>query len=105
MQPFSADTTIFFEKLKKKCFAPQNIKNCPQKLFLIPLDQEFSVQQVFALCNWDSDISSSLKLGVQLTLFQPGGAQIMPITLLLAPQDLKTPLNANKKNYKSFKTT
>ena len=29
-------------------------KNCPQKLLIIPLDQEFSVQKVFALCNWDS---------------------------------------------------
>ena len=52
MQLFSADATIF----KKKKIAPQNIKNCPQKLLIIPLDQQFSIQQVFALCNWDSFI-------------------------------------------------
>ena len=47
MQLFNVDPTIF---------APQNIKNCPQKLLIIPIDQQFSVQQVFALCNWDSFI-------------------------------------------------
>ena len=56
MQLFSADATIFLKEFKKK-IAPQNIKkNCPQKLLIIPLDQQFSVQQVFALCNWDSFI-------------------------------------------------
>ena len=40
--------------LKKKHFAPQNIKNSPQKLLIIPLDHQFSVQQVFSLWNWDS---------------------------------------------------
>ena len=49
MQLFSADTTISFLKFKKKIFAPQNIKNCPQMLLIIPLGQQFSVQQVFAL--------------------------------------------------------
>ena len=36
--------------LKKKFrffFAPQNTKNCSKKLLIIPLDQEFLVQQVF----------------------------------------------------------
>ena len=49
MQLFSADATEF--KNKQKTFAPQNIKKGPQKLLIIPLDQQFSVQQVFALCN------------------------------------------------------
>ena len=36
---------------KKKKIAPQNIKkNCPQKLLIIPLDHQFSVQQVFSHC-------------------------------------------------------
>ena len=30
----------------KKKLPPQNIKNCPQKLLIIPLDQQFSIQQV-----------------------------------------------------------
>ena len=46
MQLFSGDATIFF--------LPQKIKNCPQKLLIIPQDHEFSVQQVFSLWNWDS---------------------------------------------------
>ena len=29
-------------------------KNGPRKLLIIPLDQEFLVQHVFALCKWDS---------------------------------------------------
>ena len=50
---FSVRTLQYFKKIKK-IIAPQNIKNCPQKLLKIPLDQEFSVQQVFAVWNWDS---------------------------------------------------
>ena len=37
----------FFRKLKKN-------NNCPQKLLIIPLDQQFLIQQVFALCSWDN---------------------------------------------------
>ena len=51
MQFFSADATIF-KKKKLKIFLPP--QNCDQKLLIIPLDQEFLVQQVFAFCNWDS---------------------------------------------------
>ena len=46
MQLFSADNTI-----SKKNASQKHKKNCPQKLLIIPLDQQFSVQQVFALCN------------------------------------------------------
>ena len=52
IQFFSADAKIF----KKKIiifFDPQNIKNSPKKLLIIPLDHQFSVQQVFSLWNWD----------------------------------------------------
>ena len=35
-------------------FAPQNKKNCPQKLLIIPRDQKFPVQHFFPLCNWGS---------------------------------------------------
>ena len=45
MQRFRADATIF----KKKILPPKTLKNCPQKLLIIPLDQQFSVHQVFAL--------------------------------------------------------
>jgi hypothetical protein len=55
MQLFSADDKIFLKK-NQTVFAPQNIKNSPQKLLMIPLDHQFSVQQVFALWNWDSFI-------------------------------------------------
>jgi hypothetical protein len=48
MQLFSADDKIFLKK-NQTVFAPQNIKNSPQKLLMIPLDHQFSVQQVFAL--------------------------------------------------------
>ena len=54
MQLFSADATVFFLKKCFKFFAPQNMKNSPQKLLIIPLDHQFSVQQVFSLWNWDS---------------------------------------------------
>ena len=54
MQLFSADIKIFFLN-SKKIFDPQNIKKkSPKKLLIIPLDHQFSVQQVFALWNWDS---------------------------------------------------
>ena len=33
---------------------PKHKKNSPKKLLIIPLDYHFSVQQVFALWNWDS---------------------------------------------------
>jgi hypothetical protein len=45
MQLFSVDATIFKKKIKK-FYPPKHKKNCPKKL-LIPLDQEFLVQQVF----------------------------------------------------------
>ena len=51
MQLFSADATIFLKESKKKVLPPKTYKNCPQKLLIIPLDHEFLVQQVFALCN------------------------------------------------------
>ena len=35
-------------------FAPKTLKNSPHKLLIIPLDHQFSVQQVFSLWNWDS---------------------------------------------------
>ena len=54
MQLFSADAKMFLKKNFKFFFAPQNIKNYSQKLLIIPLDHQFSVQQVFALWNWDS---------------------------------------------------
>ena len=56
MQLFSADATMFsknFQKFKFFC-PPKHKKKCPQKLLIIPLDQQFLVQQVFALWNWDS---------------------------------------------------
>ena len=55
MQLFCADAKNIVKQLKQK-FTHQNIKNWPQKLLIIPLDQQFLVQQVFALCNWDSFI-------------------------------------------------
>ena len=55
MQLFSAEAKIFSNKNSKFFFAPQNMKkNSHQKLLIIPLDHQFSVQQVFALWNWDS---------------------------------------------------
>ena len=48
MQLFSAEAKIFFKKIQKK-FGPKNIKNSPQKLLVIPLDHQFSVQQDFDL--------------------------------------------------------
>ena len=52
---FEGSLFMFWEaKNLKKKFTPQNIKNSPQKLLIIPLDHQFSVQQVFALWNWDS---------------------------------------------------
>ena len=48
MQLFSADT----KKNENENFAPpKHKKECPQKLLIILLDQEFLVQQVFTLCN------------------------------------------------------
>ena len=47
MKVFCADVTVFLKISKRK--------NCPQ-LLIIPLDQQISVQQVFALCNRDSCI-------------------------------------------------
>ena len=52
MQLFSADTTYsVFKKIKKKIFdPPKHKKNSLKKLmFIIPLDHQFSVQQIFAL--------------------------------------------------------
>ena len=48
MQLFSAGTTI---KKFEYFFAPKYINSSPQNLVIIPLDQEFSVDQVFALWN------------------------------------------------------
>ena len=49
MQLFSAEANIFLEKISN-FLAPQKLKkNFPQKLLIIPLDPQFSVQQVFAL--------------------------------------------------------
>ena len=66
MQLFSAETTIYFQKKNNNNnFAPQSIKNCPQKVIIIPLDQQFSVQKVFLCANETvllSEIFSSLKL-------------------------------------------
>ena len=39
MHLFSEDATMIKKNLKK--FAPKNIKKLPQKLLIIPLDQEF----------------------------------------------------------------
>ena len=61
MQLFSSDDTIFSKIKKNFFFCPQNQKNCPQKLLIIPLDQQFSVQQVFALCNWDTYTQGSTR--------------------------------------------
>ena len=49
MQLFSADTKIFKEFFKKNLQTPKHKKICSQKLLIIPLDQQLSVQQVFAL--------------------------------------------------------
>ena len=38
----------------KKFIPPKHKKKLSQKLLIIPLDQQFSVQPVFALCNRDS---------------------------------------------------
>ena len=47
MQLFSADATIYSKK-KLDFFCPtKHKKNSPQKLLIIPLDHQFSVQQVF----------------------------------------------------------
>ena len=53
MQLFRQDAKIF-KKNFKNFFAPQNIKKSPQKLLIIPIDHQFSVQEVFALWNLDS---------------------------------------------------
>ena len=46
---------FFVQTLFKKKFPQKNIKKkCPQNRLVIPLDQQFSVKQVFALWNWDS---------------------------------------------------
>ena len=52
MQLLSLSATIF-----KKKSALRNIKNCPKKLLIIPLDQEFLVQQVFGLCGTETVFS------------------------------------------------
>ena len=44
---------VFKKKWTFFCSPPPK-KNCPQKLLIIPLDQKFSFQQVFALWNRDS---------------------------------------------------
>ena len=54
MQLFSADAKIFFKKCSNFFCPPKYEKNSPQKLLIIPLDHQFSVQQVFALGNWDN---------------------------------------------------
>ena len=54
MQLFSVDAKIFLKKFQKKFCPPKHKKTSPQKLLIIPLDHQFSVQQVFALWNWDS---------------------------------------------------
>ena len=60
MQLFSADTSIFLKK-NSKFFCPQKHKqNSPQKLLIIPLDHQFSVQQVF--CSVELRQFFSLKL-------------------------------------------
>ena len=49
MKLFSADNTLFLEKFQKNFLPPKTYKNRPQKLLIIPLDQESLFQQVFAL--------------------------------------------------------
>jgi hypothetical protein len=49
MQLLSVDARIYIFLNLDKFFAPQNIKNCHKKLLIIPLDQQFLGQQVFAL--------------------------------------------------------
>ena len=63
MQLFSADATMILEIFKKKKCYPEH-KNCPNAI--MPLDK-FSVQQVFALWNWDNFI---LKFSHQLKTFE-----------------------------------
>ena len=49
MQLFSADAKIFLKKILKFFCPLKHEKTSPQKLFIIPLDHQFSVQQVFSL--------------------------------------------------------
>ena len=51
---FLVRTLRYFLKNFQNIFVPQTIKNSPEKLVITPLDHQFSVQQVFALWNWDS---------------------------------------------------
>ena len=44
----------FFWKLRQNYCPPKHKNNCPQKLFIIPLEQQFLIQQIIALCSWDS---------------------------------------------------
>ena len=43
-----------FKKISNLFCAPEHKNNSPQKLLIIPLNHQFSVQQVFASWNWDS---------------------------------------------------
>ena len=54
MQLLSADAKIFFKKISKIFLTLKTWKNSPKKLLIIPLYHHISVQQVFALWNWDS---------------------------------------------------
>ena len=50
MQLFSTAAKIFFKRFSKSFLPPKyKTKNSPVKLLIIPLDHQFSVQQVFAL--------------------------------------------------------
>ena len=51
---FLVRTLQYLKKKFKHFFDPQNKKKSPKKLLIIPLDHQFSVQQVFALWSWDS---------------------------------------------------
>jgi len=53
---FQCGRYTIFRKIRKKDLPPKTLKNCPQKLLIIPLDQQFSFQHVSALCNCDSFI-------------------------------------------------
>jgi hypothetical protein len=54
MQLFVAGAKMFLKKITIFFWPPKHKKNSPKKLLIIPLDHQFSVQQVFAFRNWDS---------------------------------------------------